>query len=245
MSKGAGGPVEMTMKKMWFRWTNENHTFESVTLSKADVDSFSGAVKEYMDMDRDEMGKAVPGGRCWLPSLKYTLPGAPKPGEKPKPLTNDQKQQNLVFTRECRKLWRQALSDLRQRVTDGVEKLERKKLEEREGSRKDFESERKSKAAGESSAKSYEDGRGNPSNRGVTTKYELAVLNELSLKRLKEWVEEDEDKYLEREKEKLQEKNEEAKKMHQQFVRKKDGCVRNRPVVLFMTSLSESITVAE
>ena len=207
------------MKKMWFRWTNENHTFESVTLSKADQDSFSGAVKEYMDFERDEMGKPRPDSRCWLPSLKYTFPGVPKPGEKPKPLTNDQKQQNIVFTRECRKLWREALSDLRQRVTDGVIKLERKKMEEREGNRKNSESERKSK---ESNEKSSADGF-TASGGGNMTRYEMAALNELSLKRLREWVEEDEDKLLEREKEKIQEKNDEAKKMHEQFVRKKDG----------------------
>lgn len=209
----------MTMKKMWFRWTNENHTFESVTLSKADQDSFSGAVKEYMDFERDEMGKPRPDSRCWLPSLKYTFPGVPKPGEKPKPLTNDQKQQNIVFARECRKLWREALSDLRQRVMDGVIKLEKKKMEEREGNRKNSESERKSK---ESNDKSSADGPG-ASGGGNTTRYETAILNELSLKRLREWVEEDEDKLLEREREKIQEKNDEAKKMHEQFVRKKDG----------------------
>ena len=60
-------------------------------------------------------------------------------------------------------------------------------------------------------------------NNDKTSKYELSVLNDLSLKKLREWVEEDEDKLLEKEKEKVREKNEEAKKMHQQFVRKKDG----------------------
>ena len=135
MSKGTGGPVEMTMKKMWLKWTNENHTFENVTLSKADQDAFSGAVKEYMDFERDDMGKPISGAKCWLPSLKYTFPAVPKPGEKAKPLTNDQKQQNLVFSRECRKLWSEALSDLRQRIADGVSKLERKKYGDRGGDR--------------------------------------------------------------------------------------------------------------
>lgn len=233
MSKGSSGPAEMTMKKMWLKWTNENHTFENVTLSKADQDSFSGAVKEYMDFDRDEMGKPVSGARCWLPSLKYTFQAVPKPGEKAKPLTNDQKQQNVVFTRECRKLWREALSDLRQRVADGVTKLERKKNgdrdrdreRDRESSRKDYESSAKSSAAGEMNSKSsYDDYDVNsPTSASPSLKkFELAVLNEISLKRLREWVDEDEDRLLEREKEKLQEKNEEAKKMHQQFVRKKD-----------------------
>lgn len=212
----------MTMKKVWFKWTYENHTFESVTLSKADQDAFSGAVKEYMDFERDENGKPRPDSRCWLPSLKYTFPGVPKPGEKPRPLTSDQKQQNLVFIRECRKLWREALSDLRQKVIEGVNKLEKKRSDGREGSRKSDESEIKSKAAHEMSSKSYDDTR-SVSNAGVSSRLETAVLNEIGLRRLKEWVEDDEDKVLEREKEKLLEKNEEAKKMHEQFVRKKDG----------------------
>lgn len=235
------------MKKMWLKWTNENHTFENVTLSKADQDAFSGAVKEYMDFERDDMGKPISGARCWLPSLKYTFPAVPKPGEKAKPLTNDQKQQNVVFSRECRKLWREALNDLRQRIADGVSKLERKKYgdrggdrdrdddrdddrdrdrdreRDRESSRKDYESSTKAGAAGEMNSKSSHDHGGNSSISPATSKkFELAVLNEISLKRLREWVDEDEDKMLEREREKLQEKNEEAKKMHQQFVRKKD-----------------------
>jgi hypothetical protein len=39
--------------KVWFKWTFDNHTFESVTLTKADQDGFSGAVKEvhiYIDI---------------------------------------------------------------------------------------------------------------------------------------------------------------------------------------------------
>ena len=222
VSKSSSGPVEMTMKKMWLKWTNENHTFENVTLSKADQDSFSGAVKEYIDFDRDEMGKPIAGARGWLPSLKYTFPAVPKPGEKAKPLTNDQKQQNLVFSRECRKLWREALSDLRQRVADGVNQLERKKNGDTESSRKDYESSTKSGASGEMNIKSSHDYGANSTSSATSKKFELAVLNEISLKRLREWVDEDEDRLLDREKEKFLEKNEEAKKMHQQFVRKKD-----------------------
>ena len=260
--KNVGDRVEMTMKKMWFKWTNENHTFENVSLSKYDVEAFSGAVKEYIDHDRDEMGKPLENGRNWLPSLKYTFAAVPKPNEKSKPLTNDQKQQNLVFSRECKKLWKEASSELRERVIEGVQKLERKKGDSSggkdsgssgsgggnmESNRKESESESesKSKSAGETDAKIKDSDKftsnknkndkisssidsksvdlGKTSGSGNTSKYELSVLNELSLKRLRDWVEEDEDKLLEREKEKLQEKNEEAKKMHQQFVRKKDG----------------------
>ena len=238
-AKSSGDRVEMTMKKMWFKWTNENHTFESVTLSKADIAAFSGAVREYIDHDRDEMGKPKPDGRSWLPSLKYTFAAVPKPNEKPKALTNDQKQQNLVFTRECKKLWKEALNELRERVVEGVKKMEMKKNRNSSGdynnesSMKEVESERKSKSDGDRSRERGSKERDDSDavsisssikgNNNKTSKYELSVLNDLSLKTLREWVEEDEDKLLEKEKEKLREKNEEAKKMHQQFVRKKDG----------------------
>ena len=232
------------MKKMWFKWTNENHTFESVTLSKSDIAGFSGAVREYIDHDRDEMGKPLPDGRSWLPSLKYTFQAVPKQNEKPKSLTNDQKQQNLIFNRECKKLWKEALNELRERVVEGVKKMEIKKGKnsnnngggyDNETSRKELESERKIKAANDgdrdqdrdsergSKEKDENSYNNNYNNNNNTSKYESSVLNDLSLKQLREWVEEDEDKVIENEKEKLREKNEEAKKMHQQFVRKKDG----------------------
>jgi hypothetical protein len=98
-----------------------------------------------MDFERDEMGKPKPGSRCWLPSLKYTFQAVPKPNEKPKALTNDQKQQNMVFTRECRKLWQEAQNDLRERVIDGVVRLERKKAEKRNGDNEEKEGSMKKK----------------------------------------------------------------------------------------------------
>jgi hypothetical protein len=125
----------------------------------------------------------------------------------------------MVFTRECRKLWREAHTDLRQRVIDGVEKLERKKNGERESSGKEN-SESRGKESASASATSSS-GNGGKSNN--TARFELLVLNELSLRRLKEWVEEDEDSKLEEVKRKLLEKSNEAKKIHSQFVRKKDG----------------------
>ncbi len=48
------------------------------------------------------------------------------------------------------------------------------------------------------------------------------ALYDMSMKKLREWVEEDEDKKLEEERELRQEKMAEAKLSHDQFVRKKD-----------------------
>ena len=42
----------------------------------------------------------------FLPSLKYSFPAVPKKAnEKTKPLTNDQKQQNMIYMKCAKKLW--------------------------------------------------------------------------------------------------------------------------------------------
>ena len=42
------------MKSTWLQWTIENkYKFERVQLSDAEVMEFSGAVKEFMDMEHD------------------------------------------------------------------------------------------------------------------------------------------------------------------------------------------------
>lgn len=86
-------------------------------LSDSDVAGLSGAVKEFLMSESD----IVAGGGNYgeeldrasrtkniLPSLKYFFPQVPKPNEKPKALTNDQKMQNQIYMREARKLWRKA-----------------------------------------------------------------------------------------------------------------------------------------
>jgi hypothetical protein len=127
-------------------------------------------------------------------------------------------------------LWQEAQNDLRERVIDGVVKLERKKAEkrhgdneEKEGNMKEKESNMKERQESESKSKADSDDfkKINVDNKLNTSRLELIVLTELSLKRLREWVEEDEDKLIEYKKDKDKEKKEEAAKMHQQFVRKK------------------------
>ena len=122
------------------------------------------------------------------------IAAVPKPNEKPKALTNDQKQQNLVFTRECKKLWKEALNELRERVVEGVKKMEMKKNRNSsdESSMKEVESERKSKSDGDRSRERGSKERDDSDavsisssikgNNNKTSKYELSVLNDLSLK---------------------------------------------------------------
>ena len=83
------------MKAAWQKWTTENHTFSMVPISAEEVIPFSGAVKEMLEKEDDHF--------IFL-SLKYAFPGVPKPGEKAKPITNDQRLQNNIFSREMTKV---------------------------------------------------------------------------------------------------------------------------------------------
>ena len=109
----------------------EYHAFNMIHLSDADVAGLSGGVREFLTSESDLIASGGNYGeelerasrtKNILPSLKYFFPAVPKPNEKAKPLTNDQKAQNLIFMREARKLWRKAEDELKNRVTEYVAK---------------------------------------------------------------------------------------------------------------------------
>lgn len=88
-----------------------------IHLSDSDVAGLSGGVREFMTSESDLIASAGNYGeeldrasrtKNILPSLKYFFPQVPKPNEKARPLTSDQKAQNVIFMREARKLWRKA-----------------------------------------------------------------------------------------------------------------------------------------
>lgn len=95
-----------------------------------------------------------------------------------------------------------------------------KRAELRKGSTGSIESEQKAKGGDVSD--------GSLSSRSRTSdpqqqqRLEYAALFELSMKRLKQWIEEDDDKRTDAEREVLQEKMREAKISHDNFVRLKD-----------------------
>jgi hypothetical protein len=129
-------------------------------------------------------------------SLKYSFPAKPKPGTAARPLGKDQTLQNSIFLRECKKLWRAAKETLREKLLDMVsETYERR-------------------------AKS---GRSKMDDTSFRKQIEVSALQALSIRQLKQWVEDDEDKKAEKEKETLRESQEEAKNAHMQFVKHKDG----------------------
>ena len=188
---------------------SEHHTFNEVVLLPADLSQLSGAVHEYLDKREDPgTGKEV----TILPSLKYFFPAAPKPNEKPKPLTNDQKVQNSVFNRECKKLWEEARRALDARVESALSQGSRKSDAEEEKGGKE-EEEKSEFRAKEGDLKTVA-----PAAPRSLSK----ILHDLSIKVLKEWIEEDEDRALQRRKQETDEKLASAKKSHEQFVRIKD-----------------------
>lgn len=102
-----------TMQSVWFKWAMEHHTFENVAVSIEDIKGFTGALKEYLQVVDEQ---------SYIPSIKYFFPAAPKPGEPPKPLLQDQKAQNTIFQRECRKLWRSAKLELEEKINENMKK---------------------------------------------------------------------------------------------------------------------------
>ena len=188
---------------------SEHHTFNEVVLLPSDLSQLSGAVHEYLDKREDpDTGKEL----AILPSLKYFFPVVPKPNEKPKSLTNDQKVQNSIFNRECKKLWQEAKMGLDARVESVLSGGNRKSdVEEEKGGKEDEEkSEFRAKLEDQRSV------------APAASKSMSKILHDLSIKILKEWIEEDEDRALQRQKQDAEEKLTSAKKSHEQFVRIKD-----------------------
>jgi hypothetical protein len=234
----------------------EYHSFSMLILTDEDLSNLSEAVKEFLfseaDLiasgggDSEEISRATRIKNI-LPSLKYFFPAVPKPNEKPRPLTSDQKNQNIIFMRELKKLWRKAKEELNNRLIEFIAKSlntssggksGNRERDEKERKEQEYsEKERKSKMAGELSASSSFRGNNNNIDPGIAAMVrnnatgedkmikalEMQCLNELSLKRLKDWIEEDEDKKIAEENEGALTKLKEAKVSHEQFVRKKDG----------------------
>ena len=133
-----------------------------------------------------------------IASLRYSFPGLPKkPNEKVKPITNDQKLLNEIFNKQAKKLWREARDEVRKRLLEAIVRAEK-------------------------SNKMNHDERSDESVAKFQKSIERNVLHQLSLVKLAEWVEEDEDKALKEIQQNTKEKREEAKLQHDGWVKKKD-----------------------
>lgn len=109
-----------------------------------------------------------------MSSLKYFFPALPKkPGDKAKPLTNDQKYQNTLFNRECRRVWRLAEEELITKIEEYIDK--------KENGIDDVTQEKNGKAAADKGGNNNDD-RGNKNLS--RDKLEQMALNDLSIQRL-------------------------------------------------------------
>lgn len=211
----------------------------------------SGGLREFLISDADiiSAGGGDSAGSSQekniLPSLKYFYPAVPKPNEKPRPLTSDQKLQNSVFNRECRKLWKKANELLNERLLESVARG----LQAKSGGGGTGESEQKMKASsaggsGNNTARSTASGAdaanvtallsggGDPAQVELARRLEVQCLNDMSLKKMKLWIEEDEDTKAQDEHGNYQAKLKEAKSSHEQWTKRKDSLRIRMPLDL-------------
>ena len=199
----------------------DHHSFNNVLLTSSDLSQLSGAAHEFIEKEKDpETGKEV----SVLPSLKYFFPAIPKPNMKTLPASSDQKVQNAIFLREVRLLWNECKKELDRKIEilqRGSARGGKKEEEKAEDSKeeKDEEEEKSTKERSESKEPESSFDIAAPRNKSLTS-----ILNDLSIKVLREWIEEDEDKAIAKTKADLEEKISSSKKSHEQFVKHKDRC---------------------
>lgn len=210
-------PSTKSVKSSWLKWALEHHTFEMVRLADKDVASLTGGALENLKSDSDiaAASGASTEGKSKQPniaqSLKYFLLDPPKPNEKPKTLSNDQRIMNSVCQREARKLWKKAAEEVEKRVAAFVEQ---RGISVSAASVENETKARSSRFEDEFTAMDLK--------AAKLRVLRSTCLNDLSLKRLKQWIEEDEDAKQKEAQAASQEKLKEAKSMHEQWVKKKD-----------------------
>jgi len=215
------------LRTAWLKWAMESYTFKQIQLSKADLEPLSAGAKEegYTPVD-DGSGAMV------ADALKYFYQQKPdKPGDKVKPLTNDQKHKNTLYLRELKKFWKKCKEQLQEQVKEIAEGRETIKPSKKPASSSSgaeakgtdrADGEKKSKGEGGGSATARSEAPSEAASAAPTlsgARLELKILNDLSLKRLREWVEEDEDSAIAEQARRAKEKRDDAKKQHESFVK--------------------------
>ena len=205
-----------------------------VRVLPSEVAKASGALKEMLNKEKDEeTGEEYD----VLLSLKYFFPAVPKPNEKAKPLFPDQLLQNTIFKREFSKLWKWCQEETKNRVMESAMRAQLKRQNSKLSDYEESSKEKSTKESNESSTKerkSEENAKAKSNSNasgsgtfggadGVTfNKYETIALQELSINRLKFWIEEDEDAAIKKKKDQEDQTAKESKKLHEQFVKQKD-----------------------
>jgi len=226
--------AKKAMRNAWFKWCMEFHNFSTIQLSDAEVSSLSGGARE--NLGKDDQGNC----NNIMPSLKYFFQQVPDAGKVAKPLTSDQKVQNVIFMRECRRTWVEAKELMSEQLKEykangGIVPPKVFKFDDEGGGFKNLDLEASEKEQADS-AESKDNGAKGASAAPAKTaamaepaegkrmdagKLEQKVLNALSLGRLRQWLEEDEDREILKKTKTDSEHRKEVKDRHEQFVRKK------------------------
>jgi len=154
---------------------------------------------------------------------QYDVPARPKPGERAKPQTPDQLLKCKIYMREANKLWAECKRELGEKLREFVARGMVMSARSEASSKADsdaksgpssYRSEAKSERA---EAKTVDD------EGSRKLKSESAYLYQLSIGRMKEWLEGDDDKLAATEREDKTERDKLAKKEHEEWVKKKDS----------------------
>lgn len=160
-----------------------------------------------MDMEIDERTDQKV---YYLSSLQYDVPAKPRPGEKAKPQTPDQLLKCKIYVREAYKFWATCASELDSRIEEN---------HARGGS--SVRSERAAKSAAEEKSDATNSSGVDEGSRKLRT--ESNYLYRISVGRMKEWLELDQDLLKDRAREDKKERAAEAKKQHESWLKNKDS----------------------
>ncbi|ETV72100.1 hypothetical protein, variant 1 [Aphanomyces astaci] len=176
----------------WVHWTKANHSFNKVRLSDAQAKKFGGATRQLMEF--------VEADNVYLLTIKWRVAAKPQKGDTAKIaarrcLSADEKKLNAVFKALCKKYWMQA----QHRVVE----LLREKIEAMTKQNRDKSTDR-------------------PRPPKSVAEMETAVLTNVGVKRIVQWVEDDKDAVQAKADESQKEKQEEGSMAHNAWVKRKD-----------------------
>ncbi|RQM20468.1 hypothetical protein B5M09_010545 [Aphanomyces astaci] len=189
------GPDQAKMQRPWdhwVHWTKANHSFNKVRLSDAQAKKFGGATRQLMEF--------VEADNVYLLTIKWRVAAKPQKGDTAKIaarrcLSADEKKLNAVFKALCKKYWMQA----QHRVVE----LLREKIEAMTKQNRDKSTDR-------------------PRPPKSVAEMETAVLTNVGVKRIVQWVEDDKDAVQAKADESQKEKQEEGSMAHNAWVKRKD-----------------------
>ena len=168
----------VTLKGVFYKWIQEHFSFNMIKLSETEISKFSGAVKKLLIYSSDvDVVRLRDDDKDTLAAIKYFFPGVSANNAKSKPLTNDQLLHNGLFLREFGRLWKWAQNEVRTTSVAMAQRAAAKPTRGCDVSRE--QNENQSKEIDEEISRKSND----------SSKYVQAALYELSISKMKQWIE--------------------------------------------------------